>query len=235
MLSASNARSAQLSAIRNSIMKSLKFAAAALVCLSVIGSAGPVSAEIVLSNSFANVGTFNSTVSGSNYFATGFTTGTNANFLSLQSVNLSLATSGTAPTATPVVQLFSGSGSPTTLVGSFSSQSVTVTNPNSFAFNYLGSASLLPSTTYWVVMSATASEAFGWYLTNGSPTQQNASGYAFITGKSSADSGGSWSDNPLAGFGAVSITAVPEPSSIILAGLGVLAAGFQLRRRMKRA
>ncbi|MEI8228040.1 MAG: PEP-CTERM sorting domain-containing protein, partial [Planctomycetota bacterium] len=117
----------------------------------------------------------------------------------------------------------------------FSSQNVTVTNPTSFAFNYLGSASLLPSTNYWVVLSAPASEAFGWYVSNAFPTQQNASGYAFTAGKSSSNSGGSWSDNPFAGFGAVSITAVPEPSSIVLAGLGVLAVGYQLRRRMKRA
>lgn len=216
-------------------MKSMKFAVAALVCLSFIGSAGTGYSEIVLSNPFGQVSTGNSTVSGSNYFATGFTTGTDANFLSLQSVNLSLATSGTTASATPVIQLFSGTAKPTALVGSFSSVAVTVSTPTSFAFDYLGSASLLPSTNYWVVLSASVGQAFGWYTTDETPSEQNSSGYAFIAGQKSSNAGSSWSSNPLASVGAVSITAVPEPSSIVLAGLGVLAAGYQLRRRMKRA
>lgn len=216
-------------------MKSLKFAAAALVCLSVIGSAGTGYSEIVLSNPFEQVGAINATVSGSNYFTTGFITGTDANFLSLQSVNLSLATSGTAASVSPVVQLFSGTGSPTTLLGSFSSQTVAVTIPTSFAFNYLGSASLLPSTNYWVVLSASAGQAFGWYTTDENPSAQNSSGYAFTSGKRSTNAGSSWVNSSAAASGAVSITAVPEPSSIVLAGLGVLVAGYQLRRRMKRA
>jgi hypothetical protein len=107
-------------------------------------------------------------------------------------------------------------------------------------FSFSPSLSLTSGSSYWVVVSTTeTSGLFNWSFNNEGdfPTAQNSSGYSAMSPvtMASTDSGASWSTSGVNRPASISITAVPEPSSIVLAGLGVLAAGYQLRRRMKRA
>lgn len=200
--------------------------------------AAPVSIT-AFSNPFNQVLTGNSTVSGSNWFTTGFTTGTSPDFLSLTSVKLSLATSGTATTADPIVRLFSGVSNPTTEIATLTGSSLSSALPSTATFLPPSSPlALSPSTNYWVVLSAAGSDAYGWYATDEVPGEQNGSGFTFVAGRRSTNAGTSWANNPLAQVGAVAIevVAVPEPPTIMLAGLGVAGAVVADRsRRLRRA
>jgi hypothetical protein len=226
-------------------MKSLKFAAAALVCLSVIGSATVSHADIVFGNLGAS-GTnalnpsTNAGISDVNWLAHGFTVGGTNTVLS--SVTLGLYDNSNTVAR---VQLFaSGSGSvPSGLPLATLTQTVSSLTPALMTFSFSPSLSLTSGSSYWVVVSTTeTSGLFNWSFNDEGdfPTAQNSSGYSALSPvtKASTDSGASWSTsgvNRPASISITSITAVPEPSSIVLAGLGVLAAGYQLRRRMKRA
>jgi hypothetical protein len=231
-----------LPAFRNSIMKSLKFAAAALVCLSVIGSAAVSHADIVFGNLGAS-GTnalnpsTNASITDVNWLAHGFTVGGTNTVLS--SVTLGLYDNSNTVAR---VQLFaSGSGSvPSGLPLATLTQTVSSLTPARMTFSFSPSLSLTSGSSYWVVVSTTeTSGLFNWSFNNEGdfPTAQNSSGYSALSPvtMASTDSGASWSTSGVNRPASISITAVPEPSSIVLAGLGVLAAGYQLRRRMKRA
>jgi hypothetical protein len=96
---------------------------------------------------------------------------------------------------------------------------------------------LSANTNYWVVLSATNGDQFGWYTADESPAEQNGSGFSFVNGARSLNGGSSWSANVLASVGAVSIQVVqpvPEPSTIMLAGIGVAGAIVIDRSRRRR-
>lgn len=202
--------------------------------------AAPISVS-ALSNNFGSVASGNLTVSGSNWFASGFTTGTSTSYLNLTGVNLSLAVSGTASSAVPVVSIFSGSSNPTTAVATLNGPTITNSAPaQTFTFSPSSvPLTLSANTNYWVVLSAAAGQ-FGWYFANGTPAEQNGSGFSFVNGQSSTNAGSSWSQELLPSLGATSIQvqAVPEPSTIMLAGIGVAGAivvDHSRRRRFRRS
>jgi hypothetical protein len=200
----------------------------------------PVSA---LSNNFSTVTDGNSTVSGSTWFASGFTTGSSTSYLNLSGINLSLAVSGTASSAVPVVRIFSGSSNPTTLLQTLTGPTITNSFPAQ-TFTFAPSSvplTLSANTNYWVVLSAAAGDQFGWYVADDSPSEQNGSGFNFVSGVRSSNGGSSWNSNVLASVGAVSVQVVqpvPEPSTIMLAGIGVAGAiviDHSRRRRFRRS
>jgi len=222
-------------------MSNLQSIAATIAALTItvsVARAEPVSIS-AFSNPFNQVLTGNSTVSGSNWFTVGFTTGTSPDFLSLTGVKLSLATSGTTVTANPVVRLFSGVSNPTTVVTTLVGSVLSSAVPTTMTFTPPSSPLVLSSeTNYWVVLSDATGDAYGWYTTDEFPDQRNGSGFSFVAGKRSTNAGSTWSNNPLAQVSAVSVEvlAVPEPPTIMLAGLGVAGAVVADRtRRLRRA
>lgn len=219
-----------------SLLRSLAAAAAVLTMAASPALATPVSLT-AFGNPFGQVSTGNSQISGSNWFTTGFTTGTSTDFLSLTGVNLSLATSGTGSTANPIVRLFSGVSNPTTEIATLSGSPLSSIAPVTATFVPPTSPlALSPGTNYWVVMSAVGGDSYNWYTTDELPDQRNDSGFAFVAGRRSLNAGTSWSNNPLAQVGAVAIDvlAVPEPPTIVLAGLGVVGAVAADRSRRLR-
>jgi hypothetical protein len=200
----------------------------------------PVSA---LSNNFSTVSDGNSTISGSTWFASGFTTGSSTSYLNLSGINLSLAVSGTASSAVPVVRIFSGSSNPTTLLQTLTGPTITNSFPAQ-TFTFAPSSvplTLSANTNYWVVLSAAAGDQYGWYVANGTPIEQNGFGFSFVNGQLTTTGGSSWSQDFFASLGATSIQVVqpvPEPSTIMLAGIGVagaIAIDHSRRRRFPRS
>jgi hypothetical protein len=210
-------------------------AAAALFLAASSAQAAPVSST-AFSSDFADPAGFTLAITGSNLFATGFTTGTNAGFLDLKSVKLSLKT--TTATSNPVISIFSsgtnGVGAiPGSLLATLNGPQITNTL-SSQTFTFTGNVSLQPSTNYWVVLSASGADSYQWEFANDSPTAVNDSGYSFIAGRRSTNNGGSWSNNATAAAGMVEVQAVPEPSTIMLAGIGLAAAVVVDRSRRQR-
>jgi|688.fasta_scaffold91151_3 hypothetical protein len=221
-----------------SLLRSLAAVIAALVITTSAAKAELVSIS-AFSNPFNQVLTTNSTVSGSNWFTVGFTTGTSPDFLSLTGVKLSLATSGTTVSTNPIVRLFSGVSNPTTEVTTLIGSTLSSALPSTATFTPSSSPlSLSPGTNYWVVLSAGAGDAYGWYSTDENPAEQNGSGYSFVAGRRSTNAGSSWSNNVVVAVSAVSVEvlAVPEPPTIMLAGLGVVGVVVADRtRRLRRS
>jgi hypothetical protein len=197
-----------------------------------VGTARVVRADLVYENPFSEVSTTNSTVSGNNYFATGFTTGTAGAPLTLTSIDLALATSGTVSSSNPIVQIFSGVASPTTLIDTLTGGALTSATPVKSAFTpSAGTLNLQPLTNYWIVVSAAVGDAFGFYATDSNPTAQNGSGYSFAGGLKSTNGGTSYTGSLIAGTSYVGVHAVPEPSTCALAAIGAGAAAWMIRRR----
>lgn len=216
-------------------LRCLAAAVAALFLAAASAEAGSVTA---LSNPFNQVATTTSQISGSTWFATGFTTGTSTDFLSLTGVKLSVATSGTVTTSNPVIKLFTGVSNPTTELATLSGSLITSASPVTATYAPTSSPlALLPNTSYWVVLSAEAGDQYSWYTTDETPVEQNGSGFSFISARRSLNAGSAWSNSVTAAAGAVSIEVapVPEPSTIMLAGIGVAGALVIDRSRRQRS
>lgn len=164
--------------------------------------------------------------------AQGFTTGTNAQSLSVLSVTLGLF-SNDSPAARTVGIFSNDSGVPGTSLYTSASQDVTSTNKYTFSFS---GVQLSPSTSYWLVPDGPAS----WYL-NGDETQPsglNGSGWTYFgTKRELTASPGTW-NNSVQPY-SLSILAGAAVPEIDLAGLGSVVAlvagalGLLERRRLK--
>lgn len=166
-------------------------------------------------------------------FAQGFTTGTE--YLQVTSVTLGLFVDNTIPENRTVSIYADSAGQPS---GSplFTSSATAVVNKDIYTFNF-GNAVLSAGTGYWIVPQFDVDSS--WYQTDLFPTTPaafNASGYTYLgTKRSNGDITGTWSG--LSDSYSVSISAinpVPEPSSIALAGMGIVVAGLSYCRRMRR-
>lgn len=200
-------------------------------------SATAARAGVVFSNDFEDPAGFTLNITSTNSYATGFTTGATASFLDLTGVKLSLKSSSTS--SIPVVSIFSNGGGnvPGTLLATLSGPASITNTLSAQDFLFTGGLSLSPNTNYWVVLSATgAGSSYQWEFANSAPDQQNLSGYAAIGGRRKVGAG-SWTTNASAALGMIEVQAVPEPSTLILAGIGVagaVAVDTKRRRRRRR-
>jgi hypothetical protein len=201
-------------------------ATAALVTASVAYAAPPT--DVVLGNlgvsGTDSVGNFNADIgSGSVPFllaAQGFTAASPN--LTVQSVGLWLFGDGSVPASVGIYS--NSSGLPGTLL--YTSSTVNIGAKSLYQFSFSG-ANLSNGTSYWIVPQT--STEISWYVASAAPTAQNGSGYTFLGARQNIGSG--WTAAGATDTFSTSISAVPEPSTYALAGIGVAAAGLMRWRR----
>ena len=86
------------------------------------------------------------------------------------------------------------------------------------------------STPYWVVFDTAA--AVNWFDPITAPVAHNSSGYTAAANAKQL-SGANWINSPL--IGSASITAVPEPGTLVLIATTVAAIGGGVMRRRMRS
>jgi hypothetical protein len=178
------------------------------------------------------------------WLAQGFNTGTTSTNLTVSSITLGLfgVSEGTVPLTVSIYSNDSFNGNvPGTLL--HTSSITNVGGDGNYPFAFTG-ADLAANTSYWIVPNGGGSVA--WYLRGGAtkvPTAQNSSGYSYVgtagSLASTSSPSGPWSqgaDNIISEGYTVSITAVPEPSTIVMAGLGGLGLlAIERNRRRRKA
>lgn len=180
------------------------------------------------------------------WLAQGFNTGTTSTNLSVSSITLGLfgVSEGTVPFSVAIYSNDSFNGNvPGTLL--HTSAITNVGGAANYAFTFTG-AELTANTSYWIVPSGGSSSS--WYSRTGgtapsrTPTGQNLSGYSYVGTAGSvaptSSPSGPWSqeaDNIGTDAYTVSITAVPEPSNVVMAGLGVGGLAMMVRTRRRKA
>lgn len=210
------------------------FAALSLAISALALSATSARAGVVFSNDFDDPAGFTLNITSSNSYASGFTTGTNASFLNLTGVKLSLKTSSTA--SVPVVSIYSNAvgNNPGSLLTTLSGPASITNTVTSADYLFSGNLALSPFTSYWVVLSTSdATSSYQWEFANDAPVEQNLSGYAALGGRRKTT--GSWGNNNSAADGMLELQAVPEPSTIVMACIGVSGAvALDAKRRRRR-
>ena len=214
---------------------------AAILAVAINSVAQHASAAVVFGNLGANgadplAASTNAGISDSTWLMHGFTVGSPDNIL--QTVRLGLADNDST---TARVQIYQNSGG-VPFGSPLGTQTATVSSvaPSFQTFNF-GNLALTTGSSYWVVVSAPdASSLFNWsFNDNGDfPGTQNTSGWTPLSPvtKISTDAGLNWANSGSNRPAAISITAVPEPSTYAMAAVGFAAAGLaRWRRRMTRA
>jgi hypothetical protein len=222
-------------------MRYLRFAAVAAFAISTHLSGGPVILTNNLTEPLLGLDTLSTTV----WHAISFTTDNNA--YTLDSVTLLMELGGVSTNAPslqslignaaaqadiPEADLYSdSSGSPGTLITALTAITSYDTTLQDVTFTAAG-VTLLANSTYWVVLRATSGVVTWAY-----PTTNNGSGVGFTDVYAfSNTSGASWTvatgENPDQAEVIGDLAGVPEPSTLLLAGLGFLALAVSLRRRI---
>jgi hypothetical protein len=172
-----------------------------------------------------------------NQYAIAFTTGTNPLYLTL--TNVGVGVGDVEPYATAMLSLLAdNAGSPT---GSLLASGTSLLGPNGVLNFSMGSVSLAANTKYWVTLQdidASSGSYFSWLrnVDDIAPSGLNSSGYTFPSGGSlqSTNGGTSWSNYPSGAKLGITIEAVPEPSSIVMAGFGITGLAMLERTRRRR-
>jgi PEP-CTERM motif len=219
-------------------MRYLRFAAVAAFAISTHLSGGPVILTNNLTEPLLGLDTLSTTL----WHAISFTTDNNAYTLDSVTLRMELggvttnaaSLIGNAPAADiPEADLYSDSaGSPGALITVLTATSAYDYTLQDVNFAAAG-VTLLANSTYWVVLKATSGEVTWAY-----PTTNNGSGVGFTDVYAfSNTSGASWTvagpgENPDQAEVIGDLASVPEPSTLLLAGLGFLALAVSLRRRV---
>ncbi len=201
----------------------------AAVCCLAAGSAAVARADVVFGNLGASgtgaLGTTNTDIGPTqgDYLAQGFTA--SSPLLSIASIELGLFGDGAIPTT---VGIFADNFGQPAASPLFTSGTVTVGAKATYQFNFSG-ANLTNGSSYWVLPLGDVS----WYLNSpgSAPTAQNGSGYVFTNTLENIAAGG-WVTAGSNRY-SISVQAVPEPSTYVLAaaGLGIACLVSSRRRR----
>lgn len=200
----------------------------------VFGNLGSAGTNALDEGSVAQIGGTVPSGNGDKY-AIAFTTGSNTDYLKLNSVTLGLG--DVSPFSTAILKIVAdNAGSPT---GSqLATQSLVVGANGLYDFS-LGAVTLSANTQYWVTLEAQdpGNPSFFNWLRNAdtvSPTAQNGSDYSFPTGGSMRNlNNAGWSNYASGAQLSISVHAVPEPSTYALAAAGLGVAGLVRARRRK--
>ena len=110
-------------------------------------------------------------------------------------------------------------GAPGTRVGqNFTAPASASDAVSNFTFTPNGTVSLSASTTYWLITKGNSGKTFDWYRNSPATTPPTTDYASFGDEKISTDSGSNWSTGG-SGAHSFAITAVPEPSTYLAAGL----------------
>ena len=158
----------------------------------------------------------------------GFTTGSGSAYLVLQEITLGFfaTTVGTQPRT---VSIYSDvSNNPGSSL--FTSAVTNVGDEGKYSFSF-SNVSLSPNTSYWIVPQFDVSSSWSLEASDeNQPSGQNGSGYTYLgTRRQTQANPGTWGNSALPY--AVSITAVPEPSTYAMAAVGAGLLGFTRWRR----
>lgn len=205
-----------------------RFAFTALLAALVLGQAASTSANTV----FGNLGTSGTdAVGGLNE-----DTGPNANPVKFVAQGFSAASPNLAvtsismwlfgdPSSVTLGIYADNSGSPAA-TPLFTSNTQQVGAKDLYSFSFSG-ANLSNGVNYWV---SPVNSDVSWYLASNAPVGQNASGYTFTGAREST--GGAWTPSNFNSW-SMSVTAVPEPSSLAIVGVGIAMAGLAAARRRR--
>ena len=200
----------------------------AIFLTALAGSAASSQAGTVVSNLGESLDSFPVSTS-TGWVAASFTT--DAQTYTLNSISLSLSTPDPGVVALPT--LFSdGGGTPTGVaLEIFIGQTVTAYSTYTFASAGL---TLNPNTTYWI--SLAGNSPVDWlHFTGSGSTSQTGDWTIGDTLLRSTDSGSTWPTSyALSGRFSVDATPVPEPSSVLLLGIGAIAGLTFLRQSARR-
>jgi hypothetical protein len=149
--------------------------------------------------------------------------------LDLVDINIGLSDAGAVGTGTTTVYLYSndpaiGGPQPGALlatIGSIGDSSLSSTYED-YDFPVSSPIPLSPSTRYWIVLSSTSASTAQWTYTASTGGIGVASEYFNNSSGTTANTEGPYK---------LEVTAVPEPSSMALLGLGLFAGGSLFRRK----
>ena len=149
--------------------------------------------------------------------------------LSITAVSLGLRS--TSPLSMQVGIYSDVGGNPGTAL--ISSEFVTVNSRQLYNFSFIGSGPLTGGSSYWVVPQVPPGETVFWAWTQSSapPGAQNSSGYSSLGTK--GNDGDGWIGD--SSRYSMSVQAVPEPSTGVMALAGLACGGFSMWRRSQRA
>lgn len=206
----------------------------AAICL--LSGTGTVRAEAILQNSTeilsSSAELLGGTTSGNHHqLAMGFNTGSSG-FL-FNSVLIAVGNFGEAGSFSITGGIYSdNAGVPGALFSAFNDVSVAEDSVQTPLFTTVTATFLAANTTYWILLDGpTATDRYlGWLKTEGTEVQETAP-VTYVGTRLSLNSGATWDEAASDVNIYVDASAVPEPSTWMLLGLGAAVVGFRLIRR----